>query len=236
MSIYPSGYYVYAYLRKNDLTPYYIGKGKADRAWQSHSIKIPSDQARIIILEENLTNVGACAIERRLIQWYGRKDLNTGILRNMTDGGDGSPGMIQTANHKQKNSQANTGIKWWNDGKVNIRSHTYPGNSWSRGRIKGRNPGIGRKFWNNGSQIVMSKTCPGPCWQPGVILTEKEVTRRQNSGKSSKGKLWWNNGAVNTMMAEKPGPEWRRGQCLSDDEREARRLRRRASNMAKNQV
>ncbi len=99
-------YYVYAYINKKTGKPYYIGKGKEGRAYETNRrVSLPKDRTKIVFLETNLTELGALSIERRLIKWWGRKDNGTGILLNLTDGGDGVSGFSHSEETKRKLSE-----------------------------------------------------------------------------------------------------------------------------------
>ena len=100
-------FYTYAYLRKGDKTPYYIGKGTGKRAYDRHThrVKVPDDRDRIIFLKENVSEREAWDYETEMIQFYGRKDLGTGILRNMSDGGEGPAN--PSPESRRKNSERN---------------------------------------------------------------------------------------------------------------------------------
>jgi hypothetical protein len=111
-------FYVYAYLRSKDSpngkkeTPYYIGKGKGKRAYKDSGRKgapTPKDKSCIIFLERGLTEQEALDLEVYYIALYGRIDIGTGILRNLTDGGDGLTGWSPSQETREKMSRAKTG-------------------------------------------------------------------------------------------------------------------------------
>ena len=82
-------FYTYLWLRE-DGTPYYVGKGKGNRAFdrKNHIQKPPSDTSRILV-QDFTSEADAFKAEIFLIDYYGRKDLGTGCLRNRTEGGVG---------------------------------------------------------------------------------------------------------------------------------------------------
>lgn len=132
-------FYIYAYLRSKDSktakagTPYYIGKGSGNRAYskQHGAIYLPKNKSLITIMESNLSEIGAFALERRYIKWFGRKDLQTGILLNRTNGGDGTSGRILSEQEKIKKS-------------IHLKNNPMitTGNYWNKGLTKETNESI----------------------------------------------------------------------------------------------
>ena len=104
----PTRFYVYRYNRA-DGTPYYVGKGTRSRAYSQHNhmVKLPSRE-RIEIVAKDLTADEADAHEIALIKKYGRKDLGTGCLCNLTDGGNGIQGHSPVT--RKKMSDARSGV------------------------------------------------------------------------------------------------------------------------------
>jgi len=84
-------YYTYLWLRE-DGTPYYVGKGHGNRAFTSfsHGVVCPPEDSRIIVQEFD-SEEQAFEAEKFLVVYFGRKDLGTGSLRNLTNGGENPP-------------------------------------------------------------------------------------------------------------------------------------------------
>jgi hypothetical protein len=188
-------YYVYAYLRK-DGSPYYVGKGKNGREFQDHIWhKPPTDRSRIVILENNLTELWALARERWYIRWYGRKDKVTGILINKTDGGDGAAGYSPPLEVRKKLSLSRLGEKNGMYGKEHSAEVRI-----ASGIRRAKTNAI-RRWYNNGEVNKFLTECPS-----GWVLG------RVNQQPTTAGNRWYNNGIVNLSSKIKPeGEEWRLG-------------------------
>jgi group I intron endonuclease len=100
---------VYRYLRTDIDQPFYIGIGTLKRArdtkWgRSAFFKRIRDkhQIELEILEDELDWNTAAEKEKWWIKFYGRINIGSGILCNLTDGGEGRIGCKQSAESIQK--------------------------------------------------------------------------------------------------------------------------------------
>jgi len=194
-------YYTYAYLRKDE-TPYYIGKGKGNRAYiKQHRITSPpTNKNRIIFLKQNLTEEEAFKHEIYMIAIFGRKDLGTGILHNRTDGGEGvGAGNVLTEKHKRKISKAMKGKTPWNKGEKCTEEHKKKVSETLK-KIGHKPPSSIGKSLNDKHKIKISESM-------------KKIGHCPPSHKNTK---WWNNGEISKRCIECPGTDWVLGRIKSN--------------------
>lgn len=98
-----------------DFEPFYVGKGFGDRC-NIHTLTIDTrnklkqniinkilnnnKKPIIILLYSNITEYTAFRLEKYLINKLGRRDLKTGVLSNLTNGGEGVSGVIYNYERK----------------------------------------------------------------------------------------------------------------------------------------
>ena len=192
----PNRFYTYAYLRE-DKTPYYIGKGQKRRAYQNTGkpCATPKDKSRIIYLKQNLIEEEALKHEIYMINIFGRKDNQTGILRNKTNGGEGVSGYIVSDEMKLKLSIINTGKKLSKETKNKMSQ-------------SGKN--ISEETRRKLSEIRKGRPCSEETRRK-ISESKKnpsEETRRKIR-EAKKDVKWWNDECGNTKFAEKcPGDSW----------------------------
>jgi hypothetical protein len=106
---------VYRHRRLDTNKIFYIGVGVDEkRAFTKRSRNIfwnniiNKTDYSVEIIQKNLSQEEAFELEIFLIELYGRKDINTGILCNLTDGGDGRRNIIVNLETRMKISVTNT--------------------------------------------------------------------------------------------------------------------------------
>jgi hypothetical protein len=113
-------YFVYQHFIPDSPTPFYIGKGMRNQNGNSRANSkrnrntywhnIVNKYGYIVkITHKNICNEEACVIEKYLIDFYGRADMQKGGLVNMTDGGEGSVNYKHTEESKLKIGKTSIG-------------------------------------------------------------------------------------------------------------------------------
>ena len=123
--------YLYTHTRLDTNEVFYVGIGTQDnyiRASRSHNRTnywnnvVKRCGWKVDILYDNLSWEDACKKEKELIAFYGRIDLGTGTLVNLTDGGEGTLGHKHTEETKEKMSKTRKGRKYSEEHKLKTKN------------------------------------------------------------------------------------------------------------------
>ena len=139
--------YVYRHIRLDNNEPFYIGIGSDssykranERARRSTFWKkiVSKCGYKVQIIIDEVSYDFAKEKEKEFILLYGRKDLNTGSLCNLTDGGDGTANLVFTSEHKVRLSIS--AKNRYKDREIKTKLTKQEQNELSRKRMLLRNP------------------------------------------------------------------------------------------------
>jgi hypothetical protein len=173
---------LYRHIRLDTNQPFYVGIGKTEK--RAYSIGrnamwkniISKTEYRVDIVLTDLTWEEACQKEREFIELYGRRDKGTGPLVNMTGGGDGGYGMIQSDEAREKirqfqlslNKKGKPGRVWTEESRKKL-STTLTGFKHSdEAKEKMRKPRLNTENYKKPKAKVPCKCC-GFMAQPAAI-------------------------------------------------------------------
>jgi hypothetical protein len=172
--------YLYRHIRLDKNQPFYIGIGSDSSFTRANDFK---DKRRNVlwnriysktkieaeIILDNLTWEEACEKEIEFIKLYGRLDNSTGILCNLTSGGDGSVGVKVSDETKKKLSKLFSGVN---------------------------NPMYGKKLSKESIEKMVAKKKGIASWNKGKKgIYSDEILKKMSDCK--KGCVAWNKGMKN---------------------------------------
>lgn len=173
--------YIYRHIRLDKNEPFYIGIGNDSSFIRANDFKpnrrndiwnkiFSKTDIEVEILFDNLTWNECCEKEKEFIKIYGRIDNKTGILSNLTDGGDGSVGIVITEARRsflkerfKGDKNPMYGVKHPAHLIEQIRQKNLNRIAWNKGVKTGRNEksSISKKgcsAWNKGMKNVNGKS------------------------------------------------------------------------------
>jgi hypothetical protein len=183
---------VYRHITKDNNTVFYVGMGNNSRPYtktkrSSYWKNIVDKHGYYVeVLVENLSFEDAIELEVFLISLYGRKDNKTGVLCNLTDGGEGTKNITESV--RKKISERRKGIRTLSLDYIRSEEHCKKISESKKGK---ESTFKGKKHSEYSKAIIKEKRAL-------QIFTKETLIKKSNAVKGSK-----NPSAIKVIDTEK---------------------------------